>query len=197
MLSDSNSLEDWITIQASDLKSVATWLNEWIPVYWPQWWPSGCHGPLWNLGDGVIKWKHSPRYWPFVRGIHWSAVYSHHKGQCRGALMFSLICAWISSWANNGGAGDLRRHRAHYDGIVMWGDASKFRWSKDSISHLSFDGRHCPAVPIILLTISFGNRRLAVRKQLDAVCLKVSKHSATLSFTIKARRYWILCASIN
>ena len=22
--------------------------------------------------DDVIKWKHFPRYWPFVRGIHWS-----------------------------------------------------------------------------------------------------------------------------
>ena len=30
---------------------------------------------LWNgshtaFHDGVIKWKHFPRYWPFVRGIH-------------------------------------------------------------------------------------------------------------------------------
>ena len=24
--------------------------------------------------DDVIKWKHFPRYWPFVRGIHWSLV---------------------------------------------------------------------------------------------------------------------------
>ena len=37
----------------------------------------------------VIKWKHFPRYWPFVRGIHWSPVNSPHKGQWRGALMFS------------------------------------------------------------------------------------------------------------
>ena len=26
--------------------------------------------------DGVIKWKHFSRYWPFVRGIHWSPVNS-------------------------------------------------------------------------------------------------------------------------
>ena len=68
--------------------------------------------------DGVIKWKHFPRYWPFVRGIHWSLVNSPHKGQLRGALMFSLICAWINGWVNNRDAGDLRRHRAHYDVIV-------------------------------------------------------------------------------
>ena len=26
--------------------------------------------------DDVNKWKHFPRYWPFVRGIHWSSVNS-------------------------------------------------------------------------------------------------------------------------
>ena len=31
--------------------------------------------------DDVIKWKHFPRYWPFVRGIHRSPVNSPHKGQ--------------------------------------------------------------------------------------------------------------------
>ena len=65
--------------------------------------------------DDVIKWKHFPRYWPFVRGIHRSPVNSPHKGQWRGTLVFSLICVWINGWVNNVQAGDLRRHRAHYD----------------------------------------------------------------------------------
>ena len=69
--------------------------------------------------DDVIKWKHFPRYWPFVRRIHRSPVNSSHKGQWRGALMFSLICVWINNWANNGEAGDLRRYRIHYDVTVM------------------------------------------------------------------------------
>ena len=47
-----------------------------------------------------------------------SPMYSLHKGQWHGALMFSLICAW-NSWVNNREAGDLRRHRAHYDVIEM------------------------------------------------------------------------------
>ena len=47
------------------------------------------------------------------------AVNSPHRGQWREALMFSLICAWISGWVNDREAGDLRRHRAHYDAIVM------------------------------------------------------------------------------
>ena len=69
--------------------------------------------------DDVIKWKHFPLYWPFVRGIHRSPVNSPHKGQWRGALMFTLICARINGWVNNREAGDLRRYRAHYDVIVM------------------------------------------------------------------------------
>ena len=69
--------------------------------------------------EDVIEWKHFPRYWPFVRGIHLSPVNSPPKGQCSGALVFSLICSWINGWVNNGEAGDLRRHRAHYDVAVM------------------------------------------------------------------------------
>ena len=70
--------------------------------------------------DDVIKWKHFPRYWPFVGEIHQSTVNSPHKGQWRGAVMFSLICAWINGWVNNREAGDLRHHRAHYDVTVMF-----------------------------------------------------------------------------
>ena len=55
----------------------------------------------------------------FVRGIHRSLVNSPQKGQWRGGLMFSLICAWINGWLNNRDAGDLRRHRAHCDVIVI------------------------------------------------------------------------------
>ena len=32
---------------------------------------------------------------------------------------FFLICAWINVWVNNRKAGDLRRHRAHYNVTVM------------------------------------------------------------------------------
>ena len=69
--------------------------------------------------DDFIKWKHFPRYWPFVRKIHLSPVNSPHKGQWRGALMFSLICVRINGWVNNGKIGDLRRYRANYVVFVM------------------------------------------------------------------------------
>ena len=66
-----------------------------------------------TLGIYIIKWNHFPRYWPFV------PVNSRHKGQWRGALMFSLICAWINDWVNNREAGDLRCHRGYFHVNVM------------------------------------------------------------------------------
>ena len=65
------------------------------------WWSETPSRPLWRHCNGV-------------------PVNSPHKGQWRGALMFSLICAWINGWVSNREAGDLRRHRAHYDVIVMF-----------------------------------------------------------------------------
>ena len=78
--------------------------------------------------DDVIKWKYFPRYWPFVRGIHRSPVNYPHKGQWRGALVFSLICARINDWVNNGEAGELRRHRAHYDINVFLSNTRSQHW---------------------------------------------------------------------
>ena len=94
--------------------------------------------------DDVIKWKHFPCYWPFVRGIHRSPVNSPHKGQWRGALMFSLICVWINGWVNNREAGDLRRYRGHYDVIVMrvWEQYGATCWSTCTVwgSHNIING---------------------------------------------------------
>ena len=59
--------------------------------------PAGPRPPwkLEDIHDGLIKWKHFPCHWCFVRGMHQSPVNSPYKGQWRGrALMFSLICAW-------------------------------------------------------------------------------------------------------
>ena len=92
------------------------------------WWGLPCGGHNLNYHfdtrhlahDDVIKWKHFPRYWPFVRGIHRSPVNSSHKGQWRGALMFFFICAWINNRVNNREAGDFRRYRAHYDVTVIF-----------------------------------------------------------------------------
>ena len=55
----------------------------------------------------------------FVRGIHRSAVNSPHKGQWRGASMFSLNRVWTNGWVKNREAGGLKRYRAHYYVTVM------------------------------------------------------------------------------
>ena len=82
--------------------------------------PFNCFCRPEGVNDDVIKWKYFPRYLTFVRGIHRSPANSPHKGQWRGGLMFSLICAWINGWVNNHEVGDLRRHRAHFDVIRMY-----------------------------------------------------------------------------
>ena len=69
--------------------------------------------------DDVIKWKHFSAQLAYVRGIHRSPVNSPHNGQWRGALVFSMVCAWINALVNDTEAGDLRLHRAHYDVTVM------------------------------------------------------------------------------
>ena len=68
--------------------------------------------------DDVIKWKHFPRYWPFVWGIHRSPVNSTHRPVTHSFDVYIdlLLNKWLSKQSR---AGDLRRHRAHYDVIVM------------------------------------------------------------------------------
>ena len=50
------------------------------------------HGIQWlYLDDDVVKWKHFPRYWSFVREIHWSPV-----ATCLAPLdnQYQLIIVW-------------------------------------------------------------------------------------------------------
>ena len=97
--------------------------------------------------DEIIKWEHFPRYWPFVRGIHRSPVKSLHKGQWRGALMLSLICAWINGWVNYREAGDW----FDYDVTVLNGyNLAIFvfiqrvfsSWCPSVVSSVTYDNRN-------------------------------------------------------
>ena len=82
-----------------------------------------CQEPWWwqfvLVNAGHRWWRHQMETFSALLAIHRSPVYSPHIGQWRGALMFSLICVRINGLVNNGEAGDLRRHRAHYDVNVM------------------------------------------------------------------------------
>ena len=56
-----------------------------------------------ELHDDIIKWKHFPRNWPFVQGIHRSPVNSPHKGQWHGVscdlhLNKRLSTQWWGWW---------------------------------------------------------------------------------------------------
>ena len=66
-----------------------------------------------------------------------SPVNSPHKGQWRGALMFSLISAWMNGWVNNREAGDLRHHRAHYDVLVMLAQSVFLVYHPNKLKHHS------------------------------------------------------------
>ena len=118
--------------------------------------------------DDVIKWKHFPRYWPFVRGIHRSSVNSPHKGQWRGALMFSLICACINGCVNNHGACDLRCPHTHYDVTVMSNENCQLQciaciiimllYPMTNITHWGMNKNGCHFANDILKCI-FGNEK--------------------------------------
>ena len=80
-------------------------------------------------GDYVISFRYNVAWWrhqveKFSVLLALSAANSpvtceSPVNQWRGALVFSLICAWINGWVNNSKTVDLRCHRAHYDVIVM------------------------------------------------------------------------------
>ena len=65
--------------------------------------------------NAIPWWRHQMEKFSALR----SPVNSPHKGQWRGALMISLICAWINGWVNKREAGNLRRYLAHHDVTVM------------------------------------------------------------------------------
>ena len=69
--------------------------------------------------DDVIEWKHLPRYWSFVwefTGPRWIPL---TKASDAELLCFLDLCMNKKVEKNNRHAGDLRRHRAHYDVTVM------------------------------------------------------------------------------
>ena len=72
--------------------------------------------------------------------------------------MFSLIWAWIKDWVNNREAGDLRRHRAHYDVTVMWvgGPASRYYLNRSSFNINWHPGTNFGELWIKLQNVSFN-----------------------------------------
>ena len=86
--------------------------------------------------DDVIKWKHFPRYWPFVRGIHRSPVNSPHKGQWRDIRCFffhlrlnkRLSKLWWDWWFET----PSRSLWRHYNALAI-SRHSNLLWPNDTI----------------------------------------------------------------
>ena len=55
-----------------------------------------------------------------------------------------FICTWMNGWVNNREAGDLKRHRAHYNVTVMLYVSSGFQYSP--FGRLTINCFHCPLV---------------------------------------------------
>ena len=91
------------------------------------WWFQTLSRPLWRHRNALHDvFKGAAQFMCTVYALlrvavicYRSPVNSPHNGQWRGALMFTLICARINGWVNNHEVGNSRRHRAHYDVIVM------------------------------------------------------------------------------
>ena len=113
-LTTCGSVSVWITLMTS-LEFIISFsqITCHMKLTWTQW------------VDGGTWWRHQMEIFPALLALcernppvtdRWI---SRHKGQWRGALMFSLICAWRNCWVNNRDTGDFRRHRAHYDVTVV------------------------------------------------------------------------------
>ena len=78
---------------------------------------------IWSLQCSIPWWRHQMEIFAalLARSAGNSPVIGEfpHRGQWRGALMLYLIWDGINGWVNNGEAGDLRRHRTHYDVTVI------------------------------------------------------------------------------
>ena len=70
--------------------------------------------------DDVIKWKHFPRYWLFVWGIHVTDDFPTQRPVTRSFDVFFNLC--LNKRLSKQSWGWWFRHRAHYDVIVMQND---------------------------------------------------------------------------
>ena len=119
-------------------------------------------------------------------------VNSPHKGQWRGALMFSLICVWINGWVNKREAGDLKRYRGHYDVMVM------NHWWHDPLDAMLIKCRH--DMDVTLETLAQGINAIAFHEiirgkslwHMPPVCFSVSGTWIRVMHSQSLIRPWLL-----
>ena len=89
-----------------------------ILIYMVEWSIYNSTGKLHTCHDDVLKWKHFRVTDHLCGKFTGDRRIPRTKASDYGHWCFRWS-AWTDSWANSGDAGDLRRHRAHYDVIVM------------------------------------------------------------------------------
>ena len=141
------------------------------------------------MHDDVIKWKHFPHYWQFVRGNSpVTSEFPRTKASDAGLWSFSFIYTWINSWINNGEAGNLRRHRAHYDVTVMKA-ANQVKQNKDTHRNQQRYSSIMKSLVTITVTSKWARWRL---KSLTSRLFAQSFVQARSKENIKAPRHWPL-----
>ena len=110
-----------------------------------------------------------------------------HKCQWRRALMFSMICACKNGWLSNREAGDLRRHRAHYDVTVMlYVDIDKCLSSMDGWWCVS----NGSCYPFLSGNLIRSYRKIQHHWLIHlSCCVKYLSHSVTVSFEGQILKY--------
>ena len=85
------------------------------------------------MHDDVIKWKHFRVTGPFVREFTGHRRIPRTKASDAELWRFPWYAPWLNGWVNNrviwmlfDESGDLKRHRGHYDVIVM--DLTPCKW---------------------------------------------------------------------
>ena len=66
-------------------------------------------------------WRHQMENFSALLALcaGYSPVNGEFPAQRPVTRSFDVFCAWINGWANNHEAGDLRRHRVHYNVTAM------------------------------------------------------------------------------
>ena len=107
--------------------------------------------------------------------IHRSPVNSPHKGQWRGALMFSLICARINGWVTKCEAGDFWTQSCS-----LWRNCNE-----PLRSSVGLDNKHIKIYPIEkdirFSTISFQFRIGILTRFFDLVPVELHREARALT----------------
>ena len=110
-----------------------------------------------------------------------------NKGQWRGDLMFSLICAWINDWVNNREADDLRRHHAHYDVTVMSSWWHNWNWGNGvRLNSVKVYVQYC-----VILKVA-SNWLHQIHSFVHSQHLSYDHRFTTLDVTLRNILFWIL-----